>query len=63
MKMSLTLCAKNVDEIRAALQTLSMEKFESNCSGTIGEVDFDYDFVSSSDLWSDDRDSSTITPE
>ena len=62
MKLTLRMCSKTVDELRAALRSFSDERFESNACGTIEGVDFDYDFVDSNDLYSDDGDKATITP-
>ena len=62
MKLTLKMCAGTVDELRTALKAFSDERFESNACGTMEGVDFDYDFVDSNDLYSDDRDKPTITP-
>jgi hypothetical protein len=62
MKMDLKLCANTVEEIKAALKALSCERLESNACGNIDGVAFDYDFVDSSDLYSDDRGKPTISP-
>ena len=61
MKLTLRMCFKTVEELRAALKSFSEENFESNACGIIDGVDFDYDFVDSNDLYSDDGDKTTIT--
>lgn len=62
MKMTIRLCANTVEEIKMALIKLAEERFESNACGVIQGVDFDYDFVNSDDLYSDDSCKPTIQP-
>ena len=62
MKLTLKMCFTTVEELRSALKSFSGERFESNACGIIEGVDFDYDFVDSNDLYSDDGDKETITP-
>lgn len=63
MKLTLKMCFKTVDELRVALKSFSDERFESNAGGIIEGVDFDYDFVNSNNLYSDDSDKPTIVPK
>ncbi len=61
--MSLKICSPTVEGIKRVLKTLSEERFESNMSGAILEAGFDYDFVDSDNLYSDDRKLPVIKPE
>lgn len=63
MKMTLRICANDSATIQKVLKALSEETLESNCCGCLpGGGDFDYDFVDSDDLYSDDRNKPIIEP-
>ena len=63
MKMSLTIIAPTVEEIKRVMKLLAQERLESNCSGDEGMASFNYDFVDSNDLFSEDGHLPTINPE
>lgn len=62
MKMTLRICANDSATIQRMLKALSEETLESNCCGSLAGGDFDYDFVDSDDLYSDDSNKPIIEP-
>ena len=62
MKMELKICAKDVETIKRVLRVLSEDRLVSNCTGCIEGGDFDYSFVGSNDLYSDDKNEPVIKP-
>jgi hypothetical protein len=61
--MSLKIVGKDVASIKKALQFLAEERFDSNCHGEIeGDISYDYDFLDSNDVFSDDFYQKVIDP-
>lgn len=65
MKLGLRVCGDSVDDIKKVLKLLSSDdyKFESNEMATMGlKPWYDYEFVDSVDVFSEDKDRPTINP-
>ena len=62
MKMNIRICGTSLQEIQTALLHLSNERLESNCTGFFDGVEYDYEFVDSDDLYSDDSNKDVISP-
>jgi hypothetical protein len=66
IKLELHVVAPDLKGVAETLRMLSEEwlrgDVESNCCGEEGENSFDYSFVESDDLWSNDDDKPTIDP-
>lgn len=63
LKMTLKICGKDVKAIKEVLEHLSNERLEANCYGTHKDSEFDYDFVKSDDLYSNDLNKKVVNPE
>ena len=63
IKMHLRICGDSLKEIRACLKGLSEDRLHSNAYGHESGADFDYSFVMSDDLYSEDDEKDVIDPE
>ena len=63
MKLHLKICADNIHVIQKILNQLSQDRLEDNQCGTVHGGDYDFDFVNSNDLYSDDSDLDTMQPD
>lgn len=62
IKLNLRICAPDFEGIKNILKVLIDDRFYSNCTGDVAGGHFDYDFVESDDLYSDDDDKEVIDP-
>ena len=67
MKMHLRIVGENIDDIRKVLKTLATDKkhyfSHSNECGDLHDCKYDFDFVDSDDVFSDDKDAKLVKPE
>ena len=52
-----------MNRIRETLRTLAEGHLDSNAGGSIDEAIFDYEFVDSNDLYSDDDNCDVVSPD
>lgn len=60
--MTLKIVAPTIEEIQRILSELAQTRLESNAIGDLGRGSYDYDCVSSNDLYSNDRNARVINP-